>query len=53
MAGNAATVCARSPPLSWNMMIAPRWPRGVAAATMRATPGRAQSVVSRLVSTTR
>ena len=40
MAGSAATVCARSPPPSWNMMIAPRRPRGMAAATMRATPGR-------------
>jgi hypothetical protein len=53
MAGSAATVCARFPPPSWNMITAPRPPRGIAAATIFATPGLAQSAVPRLVNTTR
>ena len=51
--GSAATVSLRFPPLSCSMMMAPAPPAGMAALTIFATPGRAQSLVSTLVNTMR
>ena len=51
--GSARTVWLRFPPASCIMITAPRPPRGMAAATILATPGRAQSRVSTVSSTIR
>ncbi len=51
--GSALTVSLRFPPESCIMMIAPRPCLGIAAATILAIPGRAQSRVSVLASTIR
>jgi hypothetical protein len=51
--GSSMTVSFRFPPPSCIMMIAPAPSLGMAALTMLATPGRAQSTVSTLVNTMR